>query len=147
MNTDLRRSWMAVDWGVRVHAPVWLELAGFNTLAESLRELSPICDLESSMSAYFPVRYALEYCECMFGALRYLKQENYPWEDYVSYQFSKELYFNVNVIDIAYDACRLCATDYVFYTARRASSVAELCARLAGIKRSVIMPLPFPPRP
>lgn len=41
---DEERVWMAVDWLVRVCAPAWLDLAGINDSAQSLRSLPPITE-------------------------------------------------------------------------------------------------------
>lgn len=39
---DEARAWTAMDWLVRVHTPVWLELAGLTDPARRLRELEPV---------------------------------------------------------------------------------------------------------
>jgi len=39
---DADRAWLAMDWLVRVHTPVWLELAGMRARADRLRGLAPI---------------------------------------------------------------------------------------------------------
>ena len=41
---DMRRSWMALDWLVRVHTPAWLDLAGLGDHATALRDLPEIVD-------------------------------------------------------------------------------------------------------
>ena len=40
--TELRRSYMALDWLVRVHTPAWLRLAGLDDHAEALIALDEI---------------------------------------------------------------------------------------------------------
>jgi len=44
---EQRRSWMCVDWMVRVHTAAWLELAGLTEQATALRELPEIVGAET----------------------------------------------------------------------------------------------------
>ena len=46
-----RRGWMACDWLVRVHTPMWLDLAGLDGHATALRALDPITDDASLTTA------------------------------------------------------------------------------------------------
>ena len=39
---DEERSWMAMDWLIRVYAPAWLELAGVTEAARGLALLAPV---------------------------------------------------------------------------------------------------------
>jgi hypothetical protein len=41
---DLRRSWMAMDWLVRVHVPAWLDLAKLDSYAAAIRGGAEIID-------------------------------------------------------------------------------------------------------
>lgn len=41
---DLRRSWMAMDWLVRVHVPAWLDLAKLDSYAAAIRGGPEIVD-------------------------------------------------------------------------------------------------------
>jgi hypothetical protein len=45
------RSWMALDWLIRVQTPTWLELAGLRDQAEKLRRLDPVLDSVPARSA------------------------------------------------------------------------------------------------
>lgn len=45
---DEARSYMALDWLIRVYLPTWLELAGITKEAKTLRELGQIVDLVSA---------------------------------------------------------------------------------------------------
>lgn len=58
--TELRRSYMALDWMVRVMAPAWLELAGLGEHAALLRDLGEICDELSVALAVANTRAARE---------------------------------------------------------------------------------------
>ncbi len=49
---DEARSWLAMDWLIRVYAPVWIEAAGLSGI--ELRALAPILD-EPSLDAALPV--------------------------------------------------------------------------------------------
>ena len=49
---DAARSWLAMDWLIRVYAPVWIEAAGLSAI--ELRALAPILD-EPSLHAALPV--------------------------------------------------------------------------------------------
>ena len=42
LELENRRSWLAVDWSVRVHTPAWLRLAGLDDQAETLEGLPEI---------------------------------------------------------------------------------------------------------
>ncbi|MGH9071960.1 MAG: hypothetical protein ACRDX8_12545 [Acidimicrobiales bacterium] len=48
---ELRRSYMALDWLVRVQAPAWLRLAKLETWADQLRDLGPLTDAKSCRAA------------------------------------------------------------------------------------------------
>src|SRR5882762_7811859 len=50
-----RRSLMAADWLIRVHAPVWLRLAGLNKQAESLESLPEIIAMSQVPSLRGPI--------------------------------------------------------------------------------------------
>ncbi len=50
---DPARSWLAMDWLIRLYAPTWLLAAGLFTSAEALRLLAPILD-ETSLHATLP---------------------------------------------------------------------------------------------
>ena len=54
----LRRSWMAVDWLVRVYTAAWLELAGLAAHASALRALTPIVDMASAEASKEATRAA-----------------------------------------------------------------------------------------
>jgi hypothetical protein len=54
----LRRSWMAVDWLVRVYTAAWLELAGLAAHASALRALTPIVDMGSAEASKKATRAA-----------------------------------------------------------------------------------------
>src|SRR5262245_61533731 len=41
---ELRRSWMALDWLIRVHAPAWLRLAGLTEHADRLSNAPEVVD-------------------------------------------------------------------------------------------------------
>lgn len=45
-----RRAWMATDWLVRVHTPVWLRLAGFEDHARTLEGLERYVDAATARS-------------------------------------------------------------------------------------------------
>jgi hypothetical protein len=45
------RAWMATDWLVRVHTPVWLDLAGLGDHARALRALRPYTSVEIAVAA------------------------------------------------------------------------------------------------
>jgi hypothetical protein len=51
---DSARSWLAMDWLVRVYAPTWLQAAKLSEAATELRSLAPILD-EASLHAALPV--------------------------------------------------------------------------------------------
>jgi hypothetical protein len=57
---DETRSYMALDWLIRTHAPAWLDLAGLAEEAKSLRDLRRIVDLVAARSAGPVVRVAAE---------------------------------------------------------------------------------------
>jgi hypothetical protein len=48
---DLRRSWMAMDWLVRVHVPAWLDLAKLDSYAAAIRGGPEIVDGETLADA------------------------------------------------------------------------------------------------
>lgn len=48
---DEARGWLAVDWLVRLHAPVWLERAQVSDAAAALRGLAPVRDSRSLQAA------------------------------------------------------------------------------------------------
>lgn len=48
---ELKRSFMALDWLARVHAPAWLERAGLKGHAELCRELGELHDTASCLAA------------------------------------------------------------------------------------------------
>ncbi|MFT3665561.1 hypothetical protein [Piscinibacter sp.] len=53
------RAWMAVDWSIRVHAPIWLDLTdALKPHAEKLRALAPITDRASADAALPVIRAA-----------------------------------------------------------------------------------------
>ena len=54
----LRRSWMAVDWLVRVYTAAWLELAGLAAHASAFRALTPIVDMTSAEASKEATRAA-----------------------------------------------------------------------------------------
>ena len=54
----VRRSWMAVDWLVRVYTAAWLELAGLAAHAAALRALTPIVDMGSAEASKEATRTA-----------------------------------------------------------------------------------------
>ena len=55
---DGARSYMALDWLVRVYTPAWLGLAGLSAEADGLRSLRRIVDLASADAAVPAVRAA-----------------------------------------------------------------------------------------
>jgi len=52
---ELKRSLMAVDWLIRVHAPTWLRLAGLTKQAESLERLPEITAMKQFPSLEGPI--------------------------------------------------------------------------------------------
>ena len=52
------RSYMALDWLIRVHTATWLQLAGLTEHAEKLRELAPVVDMSTAKAASASVRAA-----------------------------------------------------------------------------------------
>ncbi len=57
-SVETRRSWMATDWGVRVFAPEWLDLAGLGEHAKALRYLPEITSRAAAEAAMPAVRAA-----------------------------------------------------------------------------------------
>jgi hypothetical protein len=55
---DETRSYLALDWLIRVWTPTWLELAGLAGEARALRQLRPIVDMTAAQSAGPAVRQA-----------------------------------------------------------------------------------------
>jgi len=56
---DEQRSWMAMDWLIRVYAPAWLELAGVTDAARGLAVLAPVRgvgDLAAALETLEPAR-------------------------------------------------------------------------------------------
>ncbi|MFZ0041941.1 MAG: hypothetical protein WAK93_11585, partial [Solirubrobacteraceae bacterium] len=56
---DEERSWMAMDWLIRVYAPAWLELAGVTEAARGLTRLAPVQgvgDLAATLETLEPAR-------------------------------------------------------------------------------------------
>ena len=56
---DEERSWMAMDWLIRVYAPAWLELAGVTEAARGLALLAPVQgvgDLAGALETLEPAR-------------------------------------------------------------------------------------------
>ena len=48
---ESKRSWLALDWLARVHAPAFLELAGLKDHAQLCRELGELCNSASAKRA------------------------------------------------------------------------------------------------
>lgn len=55
---ELRRSWMALDWTVRVLAPAWLRLADFDAQADALEALAEIDGILTFKAARDTIREA-----------------------------------------------------------------------------------------
>ena len=55
---DESRSWMAMDWLIRVYAPAWLGLAGMTETARRLTALPPVLDARDLASALEAVEIA-----------------------------------------------------------------------------------------
>lgn len=53
-----RRSFMALDWLVRTYTPTWLAVAGLDGMAERLRALPEVVDVESARAAGIVARKA-----------------------------------------------------------------------------------------
>ncbi len=49
---DAERAWLSMDWLVRVHTPVWLELAGLSEPARRLRTLPAIVEHDALAAAH-----------------------------------------------------------------------------------------------
>lgn len=57
---EVRRSYLAVDWSVRVHAPMWLDAAELTENAQGLRVLAIIDSPEAAKGAQPVIRQARE---------------------------------------------------------------------------------------
>ena len=60
---ELRRSWMALDWTVRVLAPAWLRLADFDAQADALEALAEIDGILTFKAARDTIREACFHAE------------------------------------------------------------------------------------
>jgi len=60
---ELRRSWMALDWTVRVLAPAWLRLADFDAEADALEALAEIDGILTFKAARDTIREACFHTE------------------------------------------------------------------------------------
>ena len=68
---DMRRSWMATDWLIRVHVPAWLEMAGLKARADGLCRLAEITDpasLGAAMGELTPARAEADAAGAAAGA-------------------------------------------------------------------------------
>lgn len=73
----VRRSWMAVDWLVRVYTPAWLELAGLAAHASALRALTPIVDAASGEASKGVTRAArAAWDDARHAALKAIRRAN-----------------------------------------------------------------------
>jgi hypothetical protein len=60
---ELGRSWMALDWAVRVLAPTWLRLAGFNAEADAPEASAEIDGILTFKAARETIREACFHAE------------------------------------------------------------------------------------
>ena len=68
---DEERSWMAMDWLIRVYAPAWLELMGVCEAARGLALVAPVRgvgDLPGALEALEPARARCPRCSAGSGA-------------------------------------------------------------------------------
>jgi hypothetical protein len=55
-----QRSWMAMDWTIRVYTPTWLSLAGLDEAAGRLRALPPVLAAENLQRAMADLNFGRE---------------------------------------------------------------------------------------
>jgi hypothetical protein len=67
---DGARSYLALDWLIRTHAPAWLDLAGLTAQAAELRSQPPIADLAAAHAAAPAVRRANARARAAWAAAR-----------------------------------------------------------------------------
>ena len=65
---DETRSYLALDWLIRVNLPAWLDLAGLADEATALQELAPITDMDTAAAAGPVVRAARDKAAAAWAA-------------------------------------------------------------------------------
>jgi hypothetical protein len=65
---DEARSWMAMDWLIRVYTPAWLGLARLTDAAGRLTSLPPVVDVADLQAALFPLELARRDARAVWSA-------------------------------------------------------------------------------